>query len=79
MSNTYDINVKFNIATSGGFNKKEKRKEIKHNRKQFEIWVEKQLTKFEDAENNMNDYYEFDNDYYEFDIKEHGIDYINKV
>ena len=37
MSNTYDIEVKFNIATSGGLNKKEKRKEIKHNRKQFEI------------------------------------------
>ena len=79
MSNTYDINVKFNIATSGGLNKKDKIKEIQHNRKQFEIWVEKQLAKFDDAENNMDDYYEFDNDYVSFDIKEHGIDYIKKV
>ena len=78
MSNTYDINVKFNIATSGGLNKKEKRQEIQHNRKQFEIWVEKQLAKFDDAESNMDDYYEFDNDYVSFDIKEHGIDYINR-
>ena len=78
MSNTYDINVKFNIATSGGLNKKDKIKEIQHNRKQFEIWVEKQLAKFDDAENNIDDYYEFDNDYVSFDIKEHGIDYINK-
>ena len=43
MSNTYDIGVKFNIATSGGLNKKEKIKEINHNRKQFKIWVARQL------------------------------------
>ena len=29
MSNTYDIDVKFNIATSGGLNKKEKKLAIK--------------------------------------------------
>ena len=56
MSNTYDIGVKFNIATSGCLNKKEKRKEINHNRKQFKIWVARQLDKFDEAENNM-DYY----------------------
>jgi hypothetical protein len=78
MSNTYDIELKIDIAKSGGINKKEKRKEIKHNRKQFEIWVEQQLTKFDDAENNMEDYYEFSNDCVPFDIKEHGIDYINR-
>ena len=78
MSNTYDIEVKFNIATSGGLNKKEKRKEIKHNRKQFEIWADKVLENFDDAENNMDDYYEFSNDCVSFNIKEHGIDYINK-
>ena len=77
MSNTYDIGVKFNIATSGGLNKKEKRKEINHNRKQFKIWVARQLDKFDEAENNM-DYYDFDNNCIPFDIKEHGIDYINK-
>ena len=58
MSNTYDIDVKFDIATSGGLNKKEKRKEIKHNRKQFQIWVAKQLEHFDNAEYNMDDYYE---------------------
>ena len=78
MSNTYDIEVKFNIATSGGLNKKEKRKEINHNSKQFQIWVDKQLEKFDDAKNNMNDYYEFSRDCVPFNIREHSIDYINK-
>ena len=77
MSNTYDIDVKFNIATSGGLNKKEKRKEINHNRKQFQLWVAKQLDKFDDAENNMNDYFDFSCDCVPFDIKLHGINYIN--
>ena len=77
MSNTYDINVKFDIATSGGLNKKEKRKEIKHNRKQFQIWVAKQLEHFDNAENNMDDYFEFSEDCVPFDIKLHGIDHIN--
>jgi hypothetical protein len=78
MSNVYDIEVKFNIATSGGLNKTEKRKEINHNRKQFEIWVDKQLEKFDDAENNMDDYFDFSNDCVPFNIEEHGINYINK-
>lgn len=78
MSNTYDIEVKFNIATSGGLNKKEKRKEIKHNRKQFVLWSAKVLESFDDAENNMDDYYEFSNDCVPFNIEEHGINYINK-
>jgi len=78
MSNTYDIEVKFNIATSGGLNKKEKIKEIKHNRKQFVLWIDKQLEKFDDAENNINDYFDFSDDCVPFDIKEHGINYINK-
>jgi hypothetical protein len=78
MSNTYDIEVKFNIATSGGLNKKEKKKEIEHNRKQFKIWFAKQLENFDDAENNMEDYFQFSNDCVPFDVKEHGIDYINK-
>nr|BAR15103.1 hypothetical protein [uncultured Mediterranean phage uvMED] len=77
MSNTYDIEVKFNIATSGGLNKKEKRKEIKYNRKQFVLWSAKVLESFDDAENSMDDYYEFSNDCVPFNIKEHGIDYIN--
>ena len=77
MSNTYDIEVKFNIATSGGLNKKEKRKEIKYNRKQFVLWSAKVLKSFDDAENSMDDYYEFSNDCVPFNIKEHGIDYIN--
>mgnify|MGYP005991993285 FL=1 len=77
MSNTYDIEVKFNIATSGGLNKKEKRKEIKHNRRQFVLWSAKVLESFDDAENNMDNYYEFSNDCVPFNIKEHGIDYIN--
>jgi len=78
MSNTYDIDVKFNIATSGGLNKKEKAKEINHNRKQFQIWVAKQLDSFDDAENNMDDYFDFSDYCVPFDIKEHGINYINK-
>ena len=78
MSNTYDIDVKFNIATSGGLNKKEKKKEIRHNRKQFKIWVANKLDCFDEVENNMEDYFEFSNDCVPFDIKEHGIDYINK-
>ena len=78
MSNTYDIEVKFNIATSGGLNKKEKIKEIKHNRRQFVLWSAKVLENFDDAENNMNDYFDFSDDCVPFDIKEHGIDYINK-
>ena len=78
MSNTYDIEVKFNIATSGGLNKKEKRKEIKHNRKQFVLWSAKVLESSDDAENNMDDYYEFSNDCVPFNIEEHGINYINK-
>ena len=77
MSNTYDIDVKFDIATSGGLNKKEKRKEIKHNRKQFQIWVAKQLEHFDNAEYNMDDYYQFSDDCVPFDIKLHGIDYTN--
>lgn len=78
MSNTYDIDVKFNIATSGGLNKKEKKKEIRHNRKQFKIWVANKLDCFDEVENNMEDYFEFSNDCVPFDIKEHGIDYINE-
>ena len=78
MSNTYDIEVKFNIATSGGLNKKEKRKEINHNRKQFKIWVANKLDCFDEVENNMEDYFEFNNDCVPFNIEEHGIDYINK-
>ena len=70
MSNTYDIEVKFNIATSGGLNKKEKIKEIKHNRRQFVLWSAKVLESFDDAENNVDDYYEFSNDCVSFDIKE---------
>jgi hypothetical protein len=77
MSNTYDIEVKFDICTSGGLNKREKRKEINYNKKQFEIWVDKVLEKFDYAENNVDDYYEFSNDCVSFDIKEHGI-LINK-
>ena len=78
MSNTYDIDVKFNIATSGGLNKKEKKKEIRHNRKQFKIWVANKLDCFDEVENNMEDYFEFNNDCVPFDVKEHGIDYINE-
>jgi|TARA_R100000081_G_scaffold26000_1_gene11562 hypothetical protein len=72
MSNTYDVEVKFNIATSSGLNKKEKRKEIKHNRKQFVLWSAKVLESFDDAENNMDDYYEFSNDCVPFNIEVHG-------
>ena len=78
MSNTNDIKVAFNIATSGGLNKKEKRKEINHNKKQFQIWVDKQLEQFDYAINNMDDCYEFNDDCVPFDEKEHGIDHINK-
>ena len=78
MSNTYDVEVKFNLATTGGLNKNEKRKEINHNRKQFEIWVDKQLEKFDDAENNMDDYFDFNDDCVPFDVEQHGINYINK-
>ena len=78
MSNTYDVEVKFNICTSGGLNKKEKRKEINYNKKQFEIWTNKVLEQFDYAVNNMDDYCEFSNDCVPFDISEHGIDYINK-
>jgi len=56
----------------------EKIKEIKHNRKQFVLWIDKQLEKFDDAENNINDYFDFSDDCVPFDIKEHGINYINK-
>tara|TARA_R100001163_G_C4876157_1_gene75665 strand:+ start:217 stop:450 length:234 start_codon:yes stop_codon:yes gene_type:complete len=73
MSNTYDIKVKFDICTSGGLNKREKRKEINYNKKQFEIWVDKVLEKFDYAINNMDDYCEFGDDYVPFDIREHGI------
>ena len=77
MSNTYDIEVKFDICTSGGLNKREKRKEINYNKKQFEILVDKVLEKFDYAVNNMDDYCEFGDDYVPFDIGEHGIN-INK-
>ena len=79
MSNTYDIELKVNICTNGGLNKKEKRKEINHNRKQFKAWVTTQLNKFDDAENNMDEWCEFSDDCVPFNIKQHGIDYINGI
>ena len=77
MSNTYDIELKINICTNAGLNKKEKQKEIDHNRKQFKIWADKQLDNFDDVANNMDDWCDFSDDCVPFDIEMHGIDYIN--
>ena len=58
MSNTYDIELKMNMATYGGVSRKEKLKEIKENRKIFLKWVKEQLKNFNYASTHLDEWYE---------------------
>jgi hypothetical protein len=61
MSNTYDIELKMNMATYGDATRKEKLKEIEENRKIFLKWVKEQLKNFDYASTHLDEWVDDEN------------------
>tara|TARA_Y100000310_G_scaffold144643_1_gene143907 strand:- start:90 stop:341 length:252 start_codon:yes stop_codon:yes gene_type:complete len=70
MSNTYDIELKMNMAAYGGATRKEKLKEIEENRKIFLKWVKEQLKNFDYASTHLDEWVDAPNDMVSKDTNE---------
>ena len=70
MSNTYDIELKMDICSYSYKPKKEKLKEIRTNKKEFKVWADKTLDKFDDVADRMDEWMDKPNDMVSKDTNE---------
>ena len=70
MSNTYDIELKMDICRYSYKPKKEKLKEIRTNKKEFKVWADKTLDKFDDVADRMDEWMDKPNDMVSKDTNE---------